>query len=379
MNYLKKMISTLNASLSGENRVAQLDGLRGLLALQVVYLHFAVGFDSTRIFSEQYFPILINNWLAVDIFFAMSGFVMCYVYAERFRAHIRWGDYWNFILARFARIYPVNLLSIALLLIFMLPVVWNTDRFLSYDGRYSWHSAIASLFLLQGPAIDHRTWNFPSWSVSVEWVLYFIFPFFIPLLRQKYLAIVALPILGLLSFALYTTVGPVTNGPLSLVHGLLLFMSGVAIHELSKSGLFSSTVLLAATVAALVVLASYPALEMFAVFLVPLLVLTIIENKYAKIFLSMYIFRLLGLLSYSLYMLHALVAIIVMGRVHDVLERIFGDSVFVSFGVIAICMSISLLIAALSVVFVEGPFRTKIRRLFDYVPSRSVAKQQLSS
>jgi peptidoglycan/LPS O-acetylase OafA/YrhL len=42
-------------------------------------------------------------------------------------------------------------------------------------------------------------------------------------------------------------------------------------------------------------------------------------------------------------------------------------------------MLLSLLIAALSVVFVEGPFRSKIRRLFDYVPSRSVAKQQLSS
>jgi peptidoglycan/LPS O-acetylase OafA/YrhL len=307
----------------------------------------------------------------------MSGFVMCYVYAGQFRDGVGWRDYRHFILARFARIYPVNLLSLLLLLALLLPVIWHTDKFLSYDGRYSWQAAIASLFLLQGPAIDHRTWNFPSWSVSVEWVLYFLFPFCLPLFRRRYLALAALPVLGLLAFLLYTTAGPVTNGPLSLVHGLLLFLSGIAVYELSKLEWFSSAILLAATLAGMIVLAIHPALEMLAVFLVPLLVLTIIQNRHARAVLSTAVFRWLGSLSYSLYMLHALVAILLLSRIQAVFVHLLGEGVPAGFATMAVSVALSLLLAAVSLRFVEKPLRSWIRTLSDRAPRRPLAEQAL--
>jgi peptidoglycan/LPS O-acetylase OafA/YrhL len=84
-----------------DQRIASLDGLRGLAAAAVVYAHIEYFYPST------------NPWISLDtgdaavaIFFSLSGFLMAILYGDR-----RF-DAWDYLVHRFARIYPVYLAAV---------------------------------------------------------------------------------------------------------------------------------------------------------------------------------------------------------------------------------------------------------------------------
>src|ERR1041384_6138813 len=66
-----------NPLMSGK-RFLGLDGLRGVCALTVLLFHAANLFDQGPIFQHGY--------LAVDMFFLMSGFVIAFIHEERLRS-----------------------------------------------------------------------------------------------------------------------------------------------------------------------------------------------------------------------------------------------------------------------------------------------------
>jgi peptidoglycan/LPS O-acetylase OafA/YrhL len=359
----------IERSLSGlrpgpaDGRIAQLDGLRGILALQVAFFHLTSGLVLSNAVAREWVPVLMNRWIAVDVFFAMSGFVMCHVYRRRFDIAVGWRDYWRFIWARFARIVPVNFVVMALFVILLLPTLWGTDRLLSSDGRYWWGSGIAGFLLMQGPIIDHRTWNYPSWSVSVEWCLYFAFPFLPFFVRGRLLSWMLMAACCLSAFVLYEMADPVTNGAQALLRGALLFVCGAAVHQLRDEPLFASTLVMAGLLVGTLALLSFPQTEYLAVFMVPLVVLSALRNRPLATVLSWPILRFLGTISYSLYMVHALVQIVIANRLHDVLAARFGDSTGLAFLTVGIGMALSILTAMAMVVLVEQPARDWLRRL----------------
>lgn len=75
-----------------------LDGLRGIAALLVGWLHVS------EKFSLRYKPT--HAYLAVDFFFCLSGFVIAYAYDEKLAARLRFSD---FALKRLIRLYPMIL------------------------------------------------------------------------------------------------------------------------------------------------------------------------------------------------------------------------------------------------------------------------------
>jgi len=88
-------------TLSGKSsldRFEALDGLRGVAALSVVAAHvyFLFGYA---------FPSID---LAVDFFFALSGFVLAHAYGERLRGGMGAG---RFMLLRLIRLYPLYILG----------------------------------------------------------------------------------------------------------------------------------------------------------------------------------------------------------------------------------------------------------------------------
>ena len=111
---------------------------------------------------------------AVTFFFVLSGFILTYVYAgsaesEGFAA--RKSDFWG---ARFARIAPTFYLGLLVTLPFFL-----YSFFVVHSPGVS--QLISSLVLaptfLQAwwpPAV--YLWNFPAWSLSVEFFFYALFP-----------------------------------------------------------------------------------------------------------------------------------------------------------------------------------------------------------
>ncbi len=143
--------------------------LRGIAALWIVLFHFwpPLATSGTPL-------ILAKGYLAVDMFFVLSGAVLMLVYqgtiAEgRFRLR-------EFALKRFARLYPVHLVTLVLALAILLggPLLGFQGRALDYD--------VPSMVLLHLGLM--HAWgvlptgglNFPSWSISAEAFAYALFP-----------------------------------------------------------------------------------------------------------------------------------------------------------------------------------------------------------
>src|SRR6187200_2907241 len=91
-------------------RLDPLTSLRFVAALAVLVHHL----------SPWYFQGIVSTWpgqivtfecfSGVTLFFILSGFILFYNYEEKLR-HPSWTTIKDFYVARFARIYPVFLLS----------------------------------------------------------------------------------------------------------------------------------------------------------------------------------------------------------------------------------------------------------------------------
>ena len=144
-------------------RVTSLDGLRGIAAISVMVFHFNIFF-----LPQARLPFLGHAYLAVDLFFLLSGFVMAHVYgrllASNWRAHWR-----RFALARFARIYP--LFSITTLALVVLVAMHRVPtNLVSLSGR-----SLALQLPLMQQWCSGLSWNYPSWSISTEAEAYLYF------------------------------------------------------------------------------------------------------------------------------------------------------------------------------------------------------------
>ncbi|MCF8483377.1 MAG: acyltransferase [Rhodospirillum sp.] len=87
---------------SPNNRYAYLDGIRGVAALFVVMRHTIPLWD-TQVF---------RTYLAVDIFFILSGFVIANAYGRKMDAGTL--SLGGFFLVRLVRLYPMYVISLCL-------------------------------------------------------------------------------------------------------------------------------------------------------------------------------------------------------------------------------------------------------------------------
>ena len=154
------------AELPAANRspVQALTSLRFFAALAVLWFHSgsAVLLESGRV-PAPLLNILRNGYLGVSFFFVLSGFILTYVYSGQMG---RPDALKRFYLARFARVYPVYLLTI----LAMLPFV----------SCQSATNCLPQFFLLQmWPTLQagqFENWNGPAWTLSVELLFYLLFP-----------------------------------------------------------------------------------------------------------------------------------------------------------------------------------------------------------
>lgn len=178
----------------GVSPPAQLDaltGIRGIAAWFVVLYHMRL--SMVELLPAGVIAALGKGYLAVDLFFMLSGFVMWLNYGPRFRTsgfalipHFWW--------KRFARIWPLHAAMLAGLVAFAL--------FLNAAGRDSANYPFAELplhlLLVQNWGLTAElTWNHPAWSISTEMFAYLMFPFaalILPWERMRVLALAALVI-----------------------------------------------------------------------------------------------------------------------------------------------------------------------------------------
>jgi peptidoglycan/LPS O-acetylase OafA/YrhL len=166
-------------------RLYSLDALRGLAALSVVLWHWQhfyamrgtwqAGWNrAAQPFYALLQPFYLVGWVAVDLFFALSGFVFFWLYAQAIAA----GQVkaWRFAVLRFSRLYPLHFLTLLLVLVLQSVFHAGAGVFFIFDAG-SWGRLAANLFLVQQwlPPTVEQTFNGPAWTVSIEAGLYVLF------------------------------------------------------------------------------------------------------------------------------------------------------------------------------------------------------------
>lgn len=187
--------------------LTNLTPLRGIAALLTVVYHvdiiLSIFFGGGLVNSKKTF-FMSHLYVMVDFFFILSGFILCYVYAQNFKNSVDGNSFKKFTIARFARVYPLHLFSLLLTAFFLFLLrQWRVEVSPAIDSENSFYSFITNLFLLQSMNL-HKWFTFThaSWSISTEWWMYMLFPFlvgpFMKLSKFGRLVIFALCIAGYL-------------------------------------------------------------------------------------------------------------------------------------------------------------------------------------
>lgn len=193
-----------------------LTSIRGIAAWWVVFYHFQ-GIMAHHT-PSWVLKVFSNGYLAVDLFFILSGFVLFLTYYEQI-IHLNKSNfiefYFRFLIKRISRIYPLHILILFLYL--SIPVsFFLTDR--TYHGlKYSPESFLYNILLIQNwLLIDNLTWNIPSWSISAEWFSYLLFPvfgkIFIQYISNKVKIFICSIVLVVLIFSIYESLGATSLG-----------------------------------------------------------------------------------------------------------------------------------------------------------------------
>jgi peptidoglycan/LPS O-acetylase OafA/YrhL len=176
----REIINQLSRNSTSRPYITTLTPLRGIAALIVVIFHSNLDLIPFMPISRPHF--ITMGWLWVDFFFVLSGFILCYVYVDKFKDSISATTYWQYIKARFARVYPLHFFTMVWCLICALIIIrYAKGVHPFYWGMFNPMSVIPSLFLAQSLGLSiSAPLNTPSWSLSTEWWMYMIFPLLVP-------------------------------------------------------------------------------------------------------------------------------------------------------------------------------------------------------
>ena len=350
-------------------RISQLDGLRGILALWVVFYHMYGTLPIVKLTITKYLPFITQAWFTVDVFFVMSGFVMFYVYENTFTTGVNFKKYLNFMRARFSRLYPVHLFTMLLFLVPMSFFLLKDPEFFSWTGRYSIGTFLASLFFIQSPWFPIRSWNYPNWSISAEFHAYIIFPLLVPFLQKvkpsfSFLLILICQLVVV--FLYYSNRGEIeqypTNGFFVLFRVIPLFICGIFIFRLWRHDFQVHSLFWIATIFVLLLLLVNESVSYFSVLVIPILLITSLNCNLANKILTSRFALFLGSISYSLYMVHAFVEGIVIGGFERILRRVtvvsgYFSSAPLSFVLYFSGVLISVILAFFTFKYIELPAR----------------------
>jgi peptidoglycan/LPS O-acetylase OafA/YrhL len=191
-----------------------LDGLRAAAALWIVAFH-ATGFIATSL------PIVRHGYIAVDLFFMLSGFVLAHVYAPVF-ARDGFSFYARYLCRRVARLWPAWLVVLALFAFKAELAQWSglgSGSLRVVDDPGTW--ALSALLMQSWGWSDPERINPPGWSLSYEWAASLLLPLALALavrLRAAMLCVV-LALLCLLAHALYTHLHGLPSLHTAAAHG----------------------------------------------------------------------------------------------------------------------------------------------------------------
>lgn len=300
--------------------LSSLTALRGVAAILVAVFHFEMA--AARFVPASQSMFFEKCYIMVDLFFIMSGFIMLHVYSKDFQQRIQGETLKKFFVARFARVYPLHLFSLLLLVVI---VRWLTDWGNPPILLEQPSDILPNILLLHSFGVTKiYSWNIPSWSISAEFAAYLLFPFIALFINKK--RAVSIILLTLLVIAAYYSImyvlprknpiNPAIPVPHNLnttfdygyIRGIAGFITGLLVYlayglqsvKKAFSGDALSYVILLAIGASL----HFALNDGLTVFLFAMLVLSVAANRgMIANFCNTGVMQFLGDISYSIYLM----------------------------------------------------------------------------
>jgi peptidoglycan/LPS O-acetylase OafA/YrhL len=358
-----------------KNAIRSLEGGRGIAALVVALYHLGIGMQ---------FSVIRNGYLFVDLFFVLSGFVICAAYAGRLNDG---GDMSAFVVRRIGRLLPLLVFSTLFFVLVQNGVVLAKRIALDHGHAALLHSpgaidyaiptageVLSTLTMTHGLNVfDHLILNTPSWSISTEFYTYILFGLVCLLTSRAlrvpvYIAIAAIG-LAICAWASVNLHGCLRDGGcLSLTYdfgyprSVFSFFLGALTCLASRRARLPVATLQILGVAALILLFSFadavPVIAFGFPFAFALLILSTCQDRgpLAEA-LKARPFQVLGTRSYSIYLLHM------------PLVLIFGNFARRATSIPASLLVVTAFVATLVILsgwtyrFIEDPFRNRFNRL----------------
>lgn len=357
-----------------QNRFEVLDSFRGICAICVVFFHMTI------INGLSTLPFFRGSNVFVEFFFVLSGFVLTHGFAYKQNLSFK-----KYITARFFRIYPLHVFTLAV----MIALEFGKLVAEKYGVRFQIHSftitkdvseILPNLLLVQAwtPLTQNESFNGPAWSISIEFYTYIIFFFTIMLnWRSRIASWIAISATAFL-LIIYNPTFITSNA----LRGLSCFFLGALSYSLIRRMYDKinidrlNSVFISLEIATIILIymlitsnLEHKNIMLSIVFAVCISVFSFQRGIVSKI-LSTKPFILAGKLSYSIYMTHASILLVITSLfiiaqkiTGSELTKIINDSRVIDTGNslmnTALALStiiIVLVVSALTYKYVESPF-----------------------
>ena len=292
----------------------------------------------------------------------LSGFVIGYVYRNDFISNFG-QNYKIFLIKRFARLYPAYIVIAALYVLKIALGLTGDDTF----ARFDWLDAVGNLLLLTGWGLNIYPLIGVSWASSAELGSYFAAPILMKYTLQKDARwSIACLVLSLLVICLIDKSGQGSSGPLDVVErnsvlplcrgiigftiGLTIFRFAACLDRLSKI----SQDLLVIALLGLMIAAAFLTADDLPIYLlfIPFVAVLSRDGRVAQALFGNRLVYHLGLISYSIYLLHPLFLTFA-----ERSSRHLGNTMTAYVLCTLVCLAAIWLLSYLSYRFIEMPGR----------------------
>lgn len=224
--------------------------LRGLLAFWVLMGHMLVVEHYHSIYNAGFAThtdfgtlgkLSFLHFLAVDIFFMISGYTLTQRYADSFTKATKGKEIDRFYLKRLIRIWPLHALMVAWIGLYQYlgvphPISSGLEKVIF--EHWEW-TLFVNLLLMNGwGMIPVSSWNEPAWTLSVTFFLYVLFPNLVLILKRISasarinLGLIFFFILGYMVLRNLVPLGSQSDGAGGLLRGLVFFLCGILLARI---------------------------------------------------------------------------------------------------------------------------------------------------
>ena len=332
-NNYSSAINTINfftikaKAIGSKKNLYQIDFLRGAASLSVCMFHLVRGNPSFLENSHlTFFKYFSYGWLGVQVFFIISGFIICYSLPVNYKLN----NFSTFLKKRLVRVEPSYLISILLTLTvaYIAALVTHNTVSVSYKNLL-YHLGYLNNFT------TNTYINNVYWTLGIEFQFYILIGLLFPLFNKS-VCVFMLIIIGLLALSYIR----ISNTSLIFEH-LPLFCIGILIYFILYDDKYPKPVLLLLSAITLMAMLSNIVVFVISLITISIIIIPFPKNK---------VFSFFSAISYPLYLVHIPIG----GRVINLSLR-FAKTDFQKDVAIITALLISIIAAYLFHIVIEKP------------------------